>query len=157
MVDCSMNSKPNISIVLKQFPEGNPHVLISVLQKVQETFGWISEENVYEISKYLKVPSAKIYGVATFYTQFRLKPLGRHLISLCRGTACHVKGSERLIPVFEQELKCKVGETTKDGRFTLNCVACLGACSLAPVVCIDNDFYGNVQAKDIKKILKKYP
>ena len=77
-------------------------------------------------------------------------------MSLCRGTACHVKGSERLIPVIEQELKCKVGETTKDGRFTLLVVACLGACSLAPVISIDSDFYGDVQPGEIKRFLRQY-
>ena len=111
---------------------------------------------MYAVSEYLGVPSSKIYGVATFYSQFRLKPLGRHVISLCRGTACHVNGSEKLIPVLEQELKCKVGETTDDGKFTLNVVACLGACSLAPVISIDNEFYGGVKPSDIKKILRKY-
>lgn len=145
-----------ITEILQQFPPEDPASLIPVLQKVQEEFGYLSERNVYAVSEYLVVPASKIYGVATFYAQFRLKPLGRHIINLCRGTACHVKGSERLIPVFEQELKCKVGETTKDGKFTFLVVACLGACSLAPVVNIDNDFYGDVQAGQIKRILRKY-
>ncbi|UYP44922.1 hypothetical protein NEF87_001207 [Candidatus Lokiarchaeum ossiferum] len=145
-----------ITEILQQFPPEDPSSLIPVLQKVQEEFGYLSERNVYAVSEYLVVPASKIYGVATFYAQFRLKPLGRHIINLCRGTACHVKGSERLIPVFEQELKCKVGETTKDGKFTFLVVACLGACSLAPVVNIDNDFYGDVQAGQIKRILRKY-
>ncbi len=145
-----------ISEILHQFPPENPSSLIPVLQKIQDEFGYLSERNVNDVSKYLAVPTSKIYGVATFYAQFRLKPLGRHVINLCRGTACHVKGSERLIPVFEQELKCKVGETTKDGKFSFIVVACLGACSLGPVVNIDNDFYGNLKASEIKRILRKY-
>ena len=145
-----------ITEILHQFPPEDPASLIPVLQKVQDQFGYLSERNVYAVSEYLAVPASKIYGVATFYAQFRLKPLGRHIINLCRGTACHVKGSERLIPVFEQELKCKVGETTKDGKFTFLVVACLGACSLAPVVNIDHDFYGNVKAGEIKRMLRKY-
>ncbi len=151
-----MASTAKITEILHQFPPEDPSSLIPVLQKVQDQFGYLSERNVYAVSEYLTVPASKIYGVATFYAQFRLKPLGRHIVNLCRGTACHVKGSERLIPVFEQELKCKVGETTKDGKFTFLVVACLGACSLAPVLNIDNDFYGNVQAGEIKRILRKY-
>lgn len=150
------SNKTNITNILEQFPQDEPSALIPVLQKTQEAFGYLSERNVYAISEYLNVPASKIYGVATFYSQFRLKPLGRHVINLCRGTACHVKGSEKLIPVFEQELKCKAGETTKDGKFTFNVVACLGACSLAPVVNIDNDFYGSVTPGEVKRILRKY-
>jgi NADH-quinone oxidoreductase subunit E len=149
-----MSSNQQIEQVLKAIPKGDASKLIYALQLIQAAYGWISEKNIYDISKYLSVPSSKIYGVATFYSQFKLQPQGRHIINLCRGTACHVKGSERLIPVFEQELKCKVGETTKDNKFTLNLVACLGACSLAPTVNIDHDFYGNLQKEDIKKILK---
>ncbi|MHA1776208.1 MAG: NADH-quinone oxidoreductase subunit NuoE [Promethearchaeia archaeon] len=145
-----------ISDVLSRFKQGDASELIPVLQAVQSEYGYISEDNTYEIAEYLNLPSSKIYGVATFYAQFRLEPLGRHVINLCTGTACHVKGSEKLIPVFEQELKCKAGETTKDGRFTFNLVACLGACALSPVVNIDSDFYGNVSPSDVKKILRKY-
>jgi len=151
-----MASTSKITEILHQFPPEDSSSLIPVLQKIQEEFGYISERNVYAVSEYIAVPPSKIYGVATFYAQFRLKPLGRHVINLCRGTACHVKGSERLIPVFEQELKCKVGETTKDGRFTFFVVSCLGACSLGPVVNIDDDFYGNLKASEIRRILRKY-
>ena len=145
-----------IDEVLSRFPRGDNSLLINVLQEVQAVYGWISEQNVYAISKHLNVPSSKIYGVATFYSQFRLRPLGRHIVNLCRGTACHVRGSERLIPVFEQEMKCKLGETTKDGKFSLRAINCMGCCSLAPAINIDSDFYGNVKTNDIKKILRKY-
>ncbi len=150
-----MHSK-TITEILVPFPRDEPSALIPVLQAVQSEYGYLSENNIYAISDHLNVPSSKIYGVTTFYAQFRLKPLGRHVINLCQGTACHVKGSEKLIPVFEQELKCKAGETTKDGKFTFNLVACLGACALSPVVNIDSDFYGNIKIADIKKILRKY-
>jgi len=145
-----------IEDVLARFPRGESGVLINVLQEVQGAYGWISESNVYAISRYLNVPASKIYGVATFYAQFRLRPIGRHIVNICRGTACHVKGSERLLPVFEQEMKCKVGETTKDGKLTLRTVNCMGFCSLAPAVNIDTDFYGNVKSNEVKKILRKY-
>jgi len=145
-----------IEDVLARFPRGDNGVLINVLQEVQGAYGWISESNVYAISRYLNVPASKIYGVATFYAQFRLRPIGRHIVNICRGTACHVKGSERLLPVFEQEMHCKVGETTKDGKLTLRTVNCMGCCSLAPAVNIDTDFYGNVKSNEIKKMLRKY-
>lgn len=151
-----MANKRKISEILESFPQKDASSLIPVLQAVQADYGYISEKNVYSISAYLGVPSSKIYGVATFYSQFRLQPLGRHVINLCQGTACHVKGSEKLIPVFEQELKCKAGETTSDGKFTFNLVACLGACALSPVVNIDSDFYGSLKASEVKKILRKY-
>lgn len=142
--------------ILSKFPKDDPGILINVLQAIQEAYGWLSDTSIYAVSRYLGIPASKIFGVATFYAQFRLQPLGRHIISVCRGTACHVKGSERLLPILEQELKCKVGETTKDGKFSLKCVNCIGACSLSPVIAIDNDFYGNVKIGEIKKILKKY-
>jgi NADH-quinone oxidoreductase subunit E len=145
-----------IEEILEKFPKGDSTVLISVLQAIQESFGWLSERNIYEVSRYMHIPASKIYGVATFYTQFRLQPLGRHIINICRGTACHVKGSEKMLPVFEQELKCKVGETTKDGKFTLITVNCIGCCSLSPAISIDSNFYGNVKTNDIKRILRNY-
>ena len=149
-------SAQKIEEILTHYPKGDSGALISILQAIQENYEWLSERNIYAVSRYLNMPASKIYGVATFYAQFRLRPLGRHVIAVCRGTACHVKGSERLLPVLEQELKCKVDETTKDNKFTLKCVNCLGACSLSPVLSIDNDFYGNVKTSDIKKILRKY-
>ena len=149
-------SAQKIEEILIKFPKSDASNLISILQSIQDNYGWLSEQNIYAVSRYLNLPASKIYGVATFYAQFRLRPLGRHVIAVCRGTACHVKGSERLLPVLEQELKIKVGQTTKDNRFILRCVNCLGACSLSPVINIDNDFYGNVKTSEIKKILRKY-
>jgi NADH-quinone oxidoreductase subunit E len=151
-----MRTKIKVEQILSNYQRGDQSNLISILQDIQEAYGWISEKNVSAVGEYLNLSAAKIFGVATFYTQFRLKPLGRHIINVCRGTACHVKGSERLLPILEQELGCKVGETTKDGRFTLDVVACLGACSIAPVISIDGEFYGNLKANEIKKILRKY-
>ncbi len=151
-----MASSAKISKILSEFPKGDTSKLIPAMQAIQEEYGWLSEDNLTKLSSYLEVSPAKAYGVATFYAQFRLEPMGRHLINLCTGTACHVKGADRLIPLFEQELGIKVGETTSDGKFTLETVACLGCCSLSPAVNIDEDYYGNVKRKDIKKILRKY-
>ena len=151
-----MASSSKISKILSKYPKGDSVKLIPAMQEVQDEFGWLSERHLTEVSNYLEVPPSKAYGVATFYAQFRLKPIGRHVINLCTGTACHVKGANRLIPLFEQELGIKVGETTEDGRYTLNTVACLGCCSLSPAVNIDEDYFGKVTRKDIKKILRKY-
>lgn len=130
--------------------------LIPVLQDVQEKYGYLSEDNLLYIAEYLNVPASKVYGVATFYNQFRLKPLGKHIIRVCRGTACHVKGSSQILDTLEAELNIKTGETTKDGLFTLETVACLGACSIAPVIVIDEEFYGRLTPKDIKSVIKNH-
>jgi len=97
-----------------------------------------------------------VYGVATFYNQFRLTPLGKNVIRVCRGTACHVKGSENLLIALENELGVKSGGTTRDKLFTLETVACIGACSIAPVININEEYYGRVSIKEINKILSKY-
>jgi NADH-quinone oxidoreductase subunit E len=107
-------------------------------------------------AEYIEMPTSKIFGVATFYNQFRLSPPGRHLIQICRGTACHVKGSNKILEALQRELGIKVSETTKDRRFTLETVACIGACSIAPVICIDNNFHGRVKVSDIPQILAQY-
>ena len=130
--------------------------VIPLLQDVQEKYGYLSKENLISISEYLNVPTSNIYGVATFYNQFRLLPLGKHIIRVCRGTACHVKGSDKILEKFESELKIKAGETTPEGLFSLETVACVGACSIAPVVTIDEEFYGRLQQKDITALIDKY-
>ena len=130
--------------------------VIPLLQDVQEKYGYISKENLANISKYLNVPTSNVYGVATFYNQFRLIPLGKHLIKVCRGTACHVKGSDKILEKLESELKIKAGETTEEGLFTLETVACVGACSIAPVITIDEEFYGRLQPKDVTALIDKY-
>ena len=108
------------------------------------------------ISEYLNVPTSNVYGIATFYNQFRLVPLGLHIIRVCRGTACHVKGSEKILEKIESELNIKAGETTEDGLFSLETVACVGACSIAPVITIDEEFYGRLQQKDVTSLINTY-
>jgi len=134
----------------------NKEYLIPVLQDVQEKYGYLSEDNLILIAEYLNVPASKVYGVATFYNQFRLLPLGKHIIRVCRGTACHVKGSSQILDTLQSELNISVGETTKDGLYTLETVACLGACSIAPVIVIDDEFYGRLEPKDVKSIIKNH-
>lgn len=131
--------------------------LIIILQKAQEIYNYLPREVIAHISKETGYSQAKIYGVATFYTQFRLKPIGKNLILLCQGTACHVSGSKMVEEAIVDYLDIEDGETTEDGLFTLNNVACLGCCSLAPVMMIQNDegeeTYGNLTAEKVKEIL----
>lgn len=130
--------------------------LIALLQDVQNVYGYLPASALQDISEFLDMPVSRIYGVATFYNQFRLKPLGKNVIRVCRGTACHVKGSANLLFTLETTLNCKAGETTRDKNFTLETVACIGACSIAPVINVNSDYYGRVTSKEIPKILKKY-
>lgn len=127
--------------------------LISILQKAQEIYGYLPEEVICYIAEKTHVKPAKIYGVATFYTQFRLKPIGKNLIMLCQGTACHVNGSEKIEKAICEHLGIEDGETTEDGLFTLNNVACLGCCSLSPVMMINGETYAKLTPKKATNIL----
>ena len=130
--------------------------LIPLLQAAQRDYSYIPETAIHYISDIVGIPPAQIYGVITFYTQFRLKPLGKYLLRICNGTACHVNGSILMGQVFEDELGLAVGQTTENGLFTLQSVACLGCCSLAPVMMINEDTHGRLDPKKIRKILKSY-
>ncbi|MHA1731492.1 MAG: NADH-quinone oxidoreductase subunit NuoE [Promethearchaeota archaeon] len=130
--------------------------LISILQEVQGKIGYISEEAVAEMSKQLKVSEHEIYGVATFYSQFRFERPGRHSISVCKGTACFVLGADGILEALEEKLDIRAGHTTEDGEFSLDTVYCLGCCALSPVVSVDGEVHGNVKPKEIGKILDKY-
>jgi len=118
--------------------------LITILQKAQDIYGYLPTDVIYHIAEETGNTPAKVMGVATFYTQFRLTPVGKYLIMLCQGTACHVNGSERIEAAITEELGIKDGETTDDGLFTLKCVACLGCCSLSPVMMINDETYGSL-------------
>jgi NADH-quinone oxidoreductase subunit E len=142
--------------ILARFPNGAREQLIPLLQAVQETFGYLPEQSLGQVGKHLGIAVAKIYGVATFYNQFRLQPVGTHTIRVCRGTACHVRGSKQVLEAFSDALKVQPGETTADGEFTLETVACIGACSIAPVVTIDDDFHGHVSPRKVEAALKPY-
>jgi len=134
-----------------------PGNLIVILQQAQNIYGYLPREVIAYISKKTGNTQAKIYGVATFYTQFRLEPIGKNLIMLCQGTACHVSGSQEIEDAICDELKISDGETTDDGIFTLNNVACLGCCSLAPVMMIQNcsgeETYGNLTKEKVLDII----
>lgn len=130
-----------------------PGSLITVLQKTQDIYGYLPEEAVCEVSKRLNIPASKVYGVATFYTQFRFEPVGKYFIQLCQGTACHVNGSEIIEKTIKEELGISDGETTSDGLFSLKNVACLGCCSLSPVMMINGETYGSLNPSKVRDIL----
>jgi len=134
---------------------GEEGMLIPALQKVQEAEGYISREKILEIHRKSGVPVPQIYGVATFYAQFRLQPVGRHIIKVCHGTACHVAAAKGITEAVEGALDIKTGETTKDRLFTLETVSCLGCCSLAPVVMIGTETYGNLDPATARKIIRQ--
>ena len=135
---------------------GTPGDLIPILQSLQQRQGYISQEAVREISRFLKVTENHIFGVASFYSQFRFTPPGRHSIKVCLGTACHVRGGQILLQTLERELAITTGQTTPDRRFDLQRVACLGCCALAPVVAVDNDIYSRVTVVRLTKMLSEY-
>ena len=129
-----------VDAILERYRPVSVSALIPILQDLQEHYGYLPEGALDHVGRALDISTTRIYGVATFYNQFRLQPLGKHLVRICRGTACHVKGSASLLDALEAELGVKAGMTTKDGQFTLETVACLGACSIAPVMMIDGRF-----------------
>ena len=130
--------------------------LIPMLQQVQSELGYVSKDAILEIGKQLQVSTSEIFGVLTFYTQFRLKPLGRHTIKVCSGTACHVRGAPLIIDAVTDELELEESEdTTPDGEFTFEKVACFGACSLAPVIIMDEETKGNITPDQARKKVRK--
>ena len=145
----------NIAGVMSEHPPSREH-LISILQDVQELEGYLSRESINRISDYLHLPTSKIYGVATFYNQFRLTKPGKIQIQVCRGTACHVKGSLNLLDSLKLLLGVEVGGTTKDGMFTLETVACLGGCSIAPVITANGRFFGRLDKKRLEALVEKF-
>jgi NADH-quinone oxidoreductase subunit E len=134
--------------------DGAPGELIPLLQSAQDHFGYIPRRAIKTISAVTNIPESNVYGVITFYNQFRLQPMGEHMIKLCVGTACHVSGSKLLVETIQDELGIEVGGTTDDGIFTLFTVACLGCCSLAPVMMIDEDTHGRLAPASVRKILR---
>ncbi len=130
--------------------------LIPILQKAQTLYKYISPEIIETVAEYLGVTESQVYGVASFYSQFRFSEPGKHSISVCLGTACHVNGGETLLDTFERELNVKPGECTPDKKFDLNRVACIGCCALAPVVKVDDDIHSNVNVIKLKEICNSY-
>ena len=145
-------SKECISTIMHEF-KGEHGDLIPVLQRVQDSYGYLHPEGIRSISRWLKISENEIFGVATFYAQFRFHPPGKHHIKVCLGTACHVRGGEQILETAKQRLGVNIGETTADGEYDLERVACLGCCALAPVVAYDDRIYSQVSVLKIQKIL----
>jgi len=145
-----------IDNLFKDYPNAGKDTLIPILQRIQETEGYLSQESIAEVGRKLRLPASKIYGVATFYNQFRFEPLGRYHVQVCRGTACHVLGSATVQEELEKILRIKPGQTTRDGLFSMEVVACIGACGLAPVICINGEFHAKVTRESLKSIIEEY-
>lgn len=136
--------------------QGEMGALIPLLQSAQEAYGYIPESAIDHISEVVGIPGAEIYGVITFYSQFRLKPMGKNIIKICDGTACHVNAATGILKALEDELQIGKDETTEDGLFTLQKVACLGCCSLSPVIMINDDTFGRLTPKKVKELLREF-
>ncbi len=135
--------------------EQTPSSLIPLLQKTQEKFGYLPKEALQQISRYLGVPLSRVYGVATFYAQFRFEPLGKYVIKICHGTACHVNGAVNISQAITEELGIEEGQTTKNGLVTLERVACLGCCSLAPTIMINEKVFGKLTPDKVRKLIRQ--
>ena len=151
--NCSKSDLSLIKDVLDKYASVDGS-LITILQHAQDIYGYLPTDVLYHIAEKIGSTPAKVMGVATFYSQFRLQPVGKYLIMLCQGTACHVNGSERIEKAIKEELGISDGETTADGLFTLKNVACLGCCSLSPVMMINDETYGRLTPDKAKEILR---
>lgn len=144
-----------IKEICKSF-DNKPGELINVLHKTQEHFGYLPAEVQEVVAQELNVSVAKVYGVVTFYSFFTMIPKGKYPISICTGTACYVRGADNVLQEFKRQLDIEVGETTEDGKFSLSCLRCVGACGLAPVVLVGEKTYGRVSPEGVKEILEEY-
>ncbi len=132
------------------------HALIAILQDIQAEYNYLPQESLKIVARSLGIPLIDIIGVATFFRAFSLKPRGKHLITVCLGTACHVRGGPKILEEFQRKLNIKAGETTKGGEFTLETVACLGCCAIGPVVVVDGNYHAQTTIRKVDMILKKY-
>jgi NADH-quinone oxidoreductase subunit E len=131
-------------------------MLVSILQDIQAEYNYLPKETLVEVSQGLDIPLTQVYSVASFFKAFSLKPRGRHLINVCLGTACHVRGAVRILEEIERRLGIKAGETTKDLKYTLETVNCVGACALGPIVIIDGEYSGQMKTDKVKNLLESY-
>ena len=147
--------KPEIKKIIEPFKD-KKGALISILQQVQKKYGYLSQDAISTLADELKLSEHEIYGVGTFYSQFKFEKPGKHQVKVCLGTACHVRGGHGLMENVERQLGIKHGEKTKDSQFNLERVACMGCCALAPVMVVDRDIYGKVTSTNVKRIISKY-
>lgn len=147
-------NKKELSKTLDKFDK-NPEDLIPILQAMQERFGYLPKAGMAEIAKSLGIPESQVYAVASFYAQFRFEPKGEKTIQVCRGTACHVKGAQRILEEFKRELGVEENGTTEDGKYTLETVACIGCCALAPCASIDEEVEANLTPQKVRELFGK--
>jgi NADH-quinone oxidoreductase subunit E len=151
-----MDVRPDAIAGILEEHDNRVDALIMILQDIQNTYRYLPEEAIRLVSERLEIPFSQVFEVATFYRSFSLVPKGEHEIKVCLGTACHLRGAPRILENFERELGVCCGETTKDMSFTLETVNCVGACALAPLVIVDDEYYGNTKAISVKEILQGY-
>ena len=147
--------KQKVAVILDRY-QRDQGLLVSILQDVQSEFYYLPQDAIEEVSRGLDIPLTQAYSIATFFKAFSLKPRGRHLINVCLGTACHVRGAVRILDKMERDLNVKTGETTEDLRFTLETVNCVGACALGPIVLIDGKYHGQMSTDKVDSVLKDY-
>jgi NADH-quinone oxidoreductase subunit E len=148
-------AKQKVKSVLERYNH-DQGMLVSILQDVQAEYNYLPKETLVEVSQGLDIPLTQVYSVASFFKAFSLKPRGRHLINVCLGTACHVRGAVRVLEEIERRLGIKTGETTKDLKYTLETVNCVGACALGPIVIIDGEYSGQMKTDKVKNLLESY-
>jgi NADH-quinone oxidoreductase subunit E len=144
--------REQLDVILSDY-QGDASELIPILQAAQERFGYLPEEVMAGIARFLKLAPSAVYGVGTFYAQFKLNPTGKRIIKVCRGTACHVRGADRILQEIERKLGIRPGETTSDREYSLETIACFGSCALAPVMVVDKDVYGRMTPPKAAQIL----
>jgi NADH-quinone oxidoreductase subunit E len=146
--------KKQLDSVLTQY-KGEKNDLIPILQKAQEKFGYLPRDVMEGIARFLRLPASIVFGVSTFYAQFKFVPMGKKVVRVCRGTACHVRGADKILQEFERKLCIKPGETTEDREYTLETVACIGACALAPTLTVNKDVKGKMTTQRVREMLDK--
>ena len=155
MADELKELSKEVKKILKSY-QHDQGMLVAILQDIQANYKYLSKEALQQVSQGLDIPQSQVYSVATFFKAFSLQPRGRHLINVCLGTACHVRGAGRVLDRLELELGIKHGETTQDRKYTLESVNCVGACALGPIVVIDGEYSGEMTADKVKPLLKRY-
>lgn len=147
---------PHLQEILSRYAHGDSSKVLAALQTAQDEYGYLAPETVQAISEHLSVSAGEVFGVASFYAQFRFQKPGKHTVKVCQGTACHVRRSDMVLEAFEHELGIHNGETTADGQYSLERVACFGCCALAPVVVVDEDTHARMRTIFVRKLLKQY-
>lgn len=151
-----MKNTASFETLLKEFPGAGRDSLIPVLQRIQDEFGYLSEESVNMIAMYLKLPASKVYGLATFYNQFRFIPRGKYHIKVCDGTSCHLEGSGLILKEMEKLLGINDGDTTRDGLFSLEALSCIGACNSGPVISVNDEYFTHITKEKLKDIITSF-